>query len=46
MHKIEGVHLQGANTHYEKFESKGMERVGVTDDTNQRPSSYLVGKNV
>ena len=34
VHKIEGAHLQCVNNHYAKFEYKGMNTVGVTDNTN------------
>ena len=45
MHKIKGVHLQCVSNHCAKFEYKGMKTVGVTDYTNQRPSTHLDGKN-
>ena len=34
MHIIGGAHLHCVNNHYAKFESKGMNPVGVTDYTN------------
>ena len=35
LHLIGGAHVQCVNSHYAKFEHKGMKTVGVTDYTNQ-----------
>ena len=35
VHKIKGAHLKCVNTHYAKFEYKGMKTVGMTYNTNQ-----------
>ena len=34
IHNIRGAHLQCLNNHYAKFEYKGMNTVGVTDNIN------------
>ena len=35
------AHVQCMNNHYAKFEYKGMKTLGVTDNTNQKPSKHL-----
>ena len=41
VHKIGGTHLKCVNNEYTKFEYKGMKDVGVTDYTNQTPSTHF-----
>ena len=40
-HKIRGAHLQCVNNHYEKFEYKGINTVGVSDYTNLAPPKHF-----
>ena len=46
MYKIGGAHLQCVNNHYARFAYKRMKTVGVTDYTNQTPTTHVRQKNV
>ena len=45
MHYTGGAHAQCMNSHYAKFEYKGMKTVGVTIYTNQTLSKHFERKN-